>query len=383
LKILQKQLAHSEQTVGWLELFFDLVYVATIIALGNWLSHDYSIAGIAGFALLFTTVWSSWVGTVFFMNRFDQNDVGQHLLVFLQMYFVVGLAVHMSDPLGELARGYAISFALVIFARILMYARAWGAFEEARPLIKRFILGDVPLVLIWLVSAFLAPPYNYLLWIGSVIWGISVPLLPRIRKWGERIRPDMHHLSERVGLFTIIVLGEAFSKVVGSSLDAEHHPIGLESVLSMFVVACLWWVYFNHANSTAVREAPRARFFWFFAHLPLAIGVTAMGVAIKTTVLGGVDHHPGSRWLLLGSSAVCWVILALIELVTRPNQPLSRASLVIGRAAGALVLIGTGLCFPRMSAAWMLILVSLAGVVQVAIDVNWRAKNTQQLAAVE
>ncbi|MGD8555303.1 MAG: low temperature requirement protein A, partial [Anaerolineales bacterium] len=299
MNILQKQLAHKEQTVGWLELFFDLVYVATIIALGNWLSHDISIAGVAGFALLFTTVWSSWVGTVFFMNRFDQNDVGQHLLVFLQMYFVVGLAVHMSDPLGELARGYAISFALVIFARILMYARAWGAFEEARPLIKRFILGDVPLVLIWLVSAFLTAPYNYLLWIGGVIWGISVPLLPRIRQWGERMRPDMHHLSERVGLFTIIVLGEAFSKVVGSSLDAEHHPLGLESALSMLVVACLWWVYFNHANSTEVREAPRTRFLWFLAHLPLAIGVTAMAVAIKTMVLGGEDHLVGSRWLLL------------------------------------------------------------------------------------
>ncbi|MGD8813955.1 MAG: low temperature requirement protein A [Anaerolineales bacterium] len=383
MNILRKQLANKEHTVGWLELFFDLVYVATIIALGNWLSHDYTVAGIAGFVLLFTTVWSSWVGTVFFMNRFDQNDIGQHLLVFLQMYFVVGLAVHMSDPLGDLARGYAISFAMVIFARILMYARAWGTFKEARPLIKRFILGDVPLVLIWLVSTFLAPPYNYLLWIGSVIWGISIPLLPRIRKWGERMRPDMHHLSERVGLFTIIVLGEAFSKVVGSSLVAGHHPLGLESVLSMLIVACLWWVYFNHASATSVGESPRTRFLWFFAHLPLAIGVTAMGVAIKTTVVGSAHPDPGSGWLLLGSMAVCWLILALIEIVTRPNQPLPRTTLMVGRAAGAFVLIGAGVWFPRISAAWLLILVSLTAVVQVALDVVWRAKLAQHLVASE
>ena len=148
LKLLDKQLGRQEQTVGWLELFFDLVYVATIISLGNWLGHHVSLEGVAGFILLFTVVWSSWVGTVLFMNRFDSNDVGQHLLVFLQMYFVVGLAVHMRDPLGELSRGFALSFALLIAVRILMYLRARGLFPEARPLIKRFILGDAPLLII-------------------------------------------------------------------------------------------------------------------------------------------------------------------------------------------------------------------------------------------
>lgn len=376
MRLLDKQLGRQEQTVGWLELFFDLVYVATIIALGNWFSHHSSLVGVAGFVLLFTVVWSSWVGTVLFMNRFNRNDVGQHLLVFLQMYFVVGLAVHMSDPLGDLSRGFAISFSLVILVRILMYVRAIDLYPEARPLIMRFILGDVPLMLIWLTSAFVDPPIRYLLWIGSIIWGFSVPLLPQIRRWGDRMRPDLQHLSERMGLFTIIVLGEAFSKVVGSSLNTEHHPLGLESVLGMLLVASLWWVYFNHSIGTTVRDTPRARFLWFISHLPLTIGITAMAVAIKMVVPISPEHvvTEHTRLLLLGSLIICWLILAFLELVTSGNQTISRTPLVFGRLLGIAVLAGLSTIGQGISATWMLLLSALVGVGQVVLDISWRVK---------
>jgi low temperature requirement protein LtrA len=376
MKFLDRQLGRQEQTVGWLELFFDLVYVATIIALGNWLSHHFSLEGVAGFVLLFTVVWSSWVGTVLFMNRFNRNDVGQHLLVFLQMYFVVGLAVHMSDPLGELSTGFALSFTLVIAVRILMYLRARGLFQEARPLIKRFILGDVPLLILWLISAFVDPPIRYLLWIGSIIWGISVPLLPQIRQWGERIRPDLRHLSERVSLFTIIVLGEAFSNVVGSSLSKEQHPLSLESVLGLLLVASLWWVYFNLTITTTARENPRARFLWFFSHLPLAIGITAMSVAIKVIVTDspGTGAMGSPRLMLLGSLAICWLVLAFIEFVTRGYQPLSRSLLAFGRLVSVAVLSGLAIFGKGLSVNWMLLLAALVAVGQVVQDIYWRIR---------
>jgi low temperature requirement protein LtrA len=376
MEILDRQLGHQEQTVGWLELFFDLVYVATIIALGNWLSHHSSLEGIASFVLLFAVVWSSWVGTVLFMNRFDRNDIGQHLLVFLQMYFVVGLAVHLSDPLGELSRGFAISFSLVILVRVLMYMRAINLYPEARPLIKRFILGDVPLVLIWLISAFVHPPIRYLLWIGSIIWGFGVPLLPQIRLWGERMRPDLTHLSERMGLFTIIVLGEAFSKVVGSSLSREHHPLGLESILGMLLVASLWWVYFNHSIATIVRDTPRDRFLWFISHLPLAIGVTGMAVAINMLVPISTENvaEEHTRMLLLGSLITCWLILAFLELVTSGKQTISRRPLVFGRLLGVAVLAGLVAVGQGIQAIWTLSFIALVAVGQVALDIFWRLK---------
>jgi low temperature requirement protein LtrA len=376
MNVLQIQPSRQAQTVGWLELFFDLVYVATIIALGNWLSHHSSLPGLAGFVLLFTTVWGSWVGTILFTNRFGQNDVGQRLLIFLQMYFVVGLAAHLSEPLGELSQGFALSFVLVIVVRILMYGRAWAMFLDARPLIRRYILGDVPLVLIWLVSAFVAPPLRYVLWVAGILWGMCVPLLPQMRKWGKALRPDPHHLSERVGLFTIIVLGEAFIKVVTSALGEEHQPFGLYGAAGMVVVVCLWWVYFDHANSTTVREAAPARFSWFLAHLPLAIGITAVGVGIKKLVLAGPGHTlmVDNHWLLLGSLALCWLVLAYLELVTETSLLVSRKWLVLGRVLGAGLLVAAGLLGGALDIFWILTLTALICAGLVMLDLCWRAK---------
>ncbi len=384
MKLLRLQLPGQEQAVGWLELFFDLVYVATIIALGNWLSHHLSLEGVAGFVLIFTTVWGSWVGTVLFFNRFDQNDVGQRLLVFLQMYFVVGLAAHLGDPLGEVSRGVALSFVAVIGVRMLLHGRAWRTYPDARPLINRYILGDVPVVLIYLASAFVSPSFRYGLWVAAILWGMSVHFLPQMRRWVERMWPDPHHLAERVGLFTIIVLGESFIKVITSALGEEIHFFGVSGAFGMVMVACLWWVYFDHANSATVRKAPSARYSWFYAHLPLAIGITAVGVALKKAVLSDLGHAltDEKRWLLLGSLALCWLVLAFLELVTQENPSVSRRGLVIGRVLGAAALMGIGLLGRALDTAWILSLAAVTCAVQVALDVYWRAKVDRMRSAV-
>ena len=82
LQLRTTQAGHGdEQKVGWLELFYDLVYVATIIALGNKLSEDSSTEGVLAFAALFVPIWWSWTGMAFYMTRFNQDDVGHRLLV--------------------------------------------------------------------------------------------------------------------------------------------------------------------------------------------------------------------------------------------------------------------------------------------------------------
>ena len=43
----------EEEGSTWLQLFFDLVYVAILIELGNRLSHDLTSEGIITFAILF------------------------------------------------------------------------------------------------------------------------------------------------------------------------------------------------------------------------------------------------------------------------------------------------------------------------------------------
>ena len=46
-----------EQATTWLELFFDLVYVAILVELGNRLSHNLPLQGVTEYALLFIPKW--------------------------------------------------------------------------------------------------------------------------------------------------------------------------------------------------------------------------------------------------------------------------------------------------------------------------------------
>jgi low temperature requirement protein LtrA len=54
-----------ERKVTWLELFYDLVYVATLIQFGNSLSENISWSGLLRFTALFIPIWWSWTGVTF------------------------------------------------------------------------------------------------------------------------------------------------------------------------------------------------------------------------------------------------------------------------------------------------------------------------------
>jgi len=50
----------SEKKVTWLALFYDLIFVAAFIQLGNGLSTKISLPNFLGFCGIFLTLWVSW-----------------------------------------------------------------------------------------------------------------------------------------------------------------------------------------------------------------------------------------------------------------------------------------------------------------------------------
>jgi len=70
--------------VTWMELFFDLIFVAAVAQVGTHLRDDYSPAGLLRFALLFLLIWWAWLGHTSFSTRFDTDDLVQRALTALQ-----------------------------------------------------------------------------------------------------------------------------------------------------------------------------------------------------------------------------------------------------------------------------------------------------------
>jgi len=77
LRFLQNNTVSREQTGGtWLELFFDLVYVAILVELGNRLSQNLSLSGTLEFAALFVPIWWSWLALVFYTLYGSDDSAG-------------------------------------------------------------------------------------------------------------------------------------------------------------------------------------------------------------------------------------------------------------------------------------------------------------------
>jgi low temperature requirement protein LtrA len=98
---------------------------------------------------------------------------------------------------------------------VLLYLRAWRALPDARPLTGRYAVGFGLAALVWLASAFVPPPYRLASGGSSASPSSSTSRSRRARGASSTSCRRTAHFAERYGLFTIIVLGESFIKVVG------------------------------------------------------------------------------------------------------------------------------------------------------------------------
>ncbi len=67
------------QMAGWIELFYDLVFVAAILVFSSAVSHLHNGARIGWVVVVFSAVWWVWLSTTLFVNRFHPGDVGHRL----------------------------------------------------------------------------------------------------------------------------------------------------------------------------------------------------------------------------------------------------------------------------------------------------------------
>src|SRR5438874_5154758 len=135
---------------------------------------------------------------------------------------------------------------------LALYARAWFAVPQARPLIRFYGGGYSIGVTIWLVSLAVDTPYRYWLWGIAQVLELSLP--PLSTRLHRRIPTSATHLPERWALFTLIVLGESVVAVAVATAGAHwHFTSAAAAVLGFAAVAAIWWLYFDRQAGAAIR----------------------------------------------------------------------------------------------------------------------------------
>ena len=335
----------EERRATWLELFFDLVFVAAVGQLANALAAEPTATRFFQFLGLFVPVWWAWMGFTFYANRFDTDDLLYRLLMLLAMFCVAVLATTIPSVFRGATEGFPLAYVAVRFVLVTLYARASRHVPEARALARSFLGAFSFALLIWLSSLLVDAPWAY------VLWGVAlaIELVAPIPAWRLlRDAPvDRRHLPERFGLLTLIVLGESVLAVVlGVSKVSWDTGSGAAAASGFVVAAALWWIYFDFLDEGALTS--RGIFgglTYTYVNYFVVVGLAALGAGVKLAVLaaGGDHHYDGTSWVLSAGLALTMVGLGVIQLVAGTVVVDMDVVLRLGTAALALALIPLGL----------------------------------------
>ena len=364
----------------WLELFYDLVFVVTVAELANNLSRDVSWTGVLEYIFLFIPVIWVWAGTTFYADRFDPDDAVHRGLTALQMIAVCALAVSVHDGLGDTSRAFALSYVAARTTLLLMYVRAYRSARDAeyRPMISRYLRGFGLAALIWFASAFVPTPARFFMWGIALVVDIWTPL--GMRRLQLLTPLDRSHLSERFGLFVIIVLVESVIGVVGGLAEQNLNTSSVIGALFAMVVAVsIWWVYFDEPDDTAVQRLGLAGQVWIYSHMPLLMAIAASGVAIEH-VLANDEVLPADRWLLCGAFAATMTATAVIHLTSLTDRrDVLRHTSAWWRLGAAALLLLLGVLGASLESAILLAVAASICFSQVVLDVAFDVHEDREL----
>ncbi|CAM5590994.1 membrane protein [Streptomyces spiroverticillatus] len=280
---------HRAATV--LELFFDLCFVVAVAQAGVRLVHAVAEghfgSGILGYVLVFFAIWWAWMNFTWFASAYDNDDVFYRIAVLVQiagvLVFAAGIPRASDDGNWAVCIVGYVVMRLAMTCQWLRVARHNSGAERSMAL--KYAIGLVICQVGWLAMLF-APEGARMYFF--VILGLAELSVPLIAEKGFNTTWHPHHIAERYGLFTIIVLGESITAAtiaVQEGLD-EHEALGeLLSIAGggLLIVFGAWWIYFASPAQDRLTTMRRA-ITWGYGHLLILGSAAAIGAGIEVAV---------------------------------------------------------------------------------------------------
>ncbi|MET8324066.1 low temperature requirement protein A [Micromonospora sp. NPDC005189] len=362
---LEDEAGHRHAT--WLELFLDVIFVYALAAVVARLGTDptpspRAILAVSG---LFVVVQWAWLGQVYYDTRFDPDDLPHRMLVLVALVGAGAMTLGVDEvpESGLLPVGYLIVRGVLL----LLYLRARPTSPKARTVTSVYLIGFGLGWLIWLVSLAVPTTLRPVLWIVAMAIELSTPWVGR--RWLAQFPVDSRHLPERIGQFTIIVLGSALANLLFAVPDHPRPHMIITAGLAFVVPAAVWWVYTTFVTTDLATSRLRGGQAYTYLHIPLGGALLLLGWSLGQVVRlvdSGAERLPLEVRLLLATSVVVWVVcgLGLYMLAARPGT--ARLAITV------YGVISVSLIGATVREARLLLLLLAAAIVGYAVLLNRR-----------
>ena len=328
-----------------LELFFDLVFVVAVGIAASNLHHALIDAafwhGITSYLSVFFAIWWAWMNFTWFATSFDTDDWLYRVLTVVQMAGVLTLAAGIGPAFSQ--GNFVLVVAGYVVMRVALVMQWLRASRHAGPLRRTTLVyaaAIAGLQVLWV--AWLLVPHgtaSSLVIVFLFLAELSVPIVAERR---ETTPWHPHHITERFGLFTLIVLGESLLASANAIITARANEATVESlaplaVLTLVVTAGLWWIYFwppHHESVGGLQQSLRYGYGHYIVFA--AAAAFSAGIEVEIDVLTGHSELSDVAASLCVTVPVAVFIISVWWLTMRPY---ANRLVNIAMPAGALLVL--------------------------------------------
>ncbi|KAF2466476.1 uncharacterized protein BDR25DRAFT_237244 [Lindgomyces ingoldianus] len=320
-----------------LELFFDLIFVANLATFTSYHSINDARA-LFSYIGFFSIIWSSWFQITLHDVRFARDSVYERACKMAQFVIFVGFALvgsgfNPADDPTDMFQILSITLLLLRvllitqYAVVLVWVHKKGYHRLYLPLFLNILVYAVTAsVFAVTATAFTSRPgpamysTGYLILLLEGLGTVSISCSWRMVSFKKT------HLAERMGLLTLIVIGEGaigvtktIGKLLGKGQDLQMSGLIFCIVLVLFLI---WMLYFDnrpHGEFGTIRQQ-----IWSIMHFPLHLSIVG--------AVEGSQQMALARYVLMQSNAFNYTIFkncmdlhldgaALVEILGKEIKP--------------------------------------------------------------
>lgn len=354
--------------------------VAGVAQLAHLLYGDPAARDVGLYVVLFAAFWTVWISYTLYGNVAAETTRTRTLLLGMACLTVMAASVHGVQA-GDRGRTFAVGY---VMARLIA-GRVW---EHRHQRVQgwpaaRFTAGVTP----WVISLWAQEPARPWLWAAGLATDLLLAVTVSARHGDGRpgrrddqratsvdaaspaegrssegageerlARVDVEHLTERLGLFVLIVLGEGVYQLVDAVSEAPWDTARRLSAPAAFLTLVVMWLLCLRRGMGGIpllRTPPALGTFLAF-HCCTAAAVAALGAGLGGVVADLGDSRPDQS-LIMAAGAGAYILIAAGAGVR--NTP-GRATWLLAGVFPAAVLCATVAltadALPSARQAWLI-----------------------------
>jgi low temperature requirement protein LtrA len=349
-----------------LELLFDLTFVVATgqvaVQLAHGIAAGHTPSALVTFLIVFFAIWWAWMNFTWFASGYDTDDVPYRLFTLLQMAGVLILAAGVPAGFedGDF-RGITIGYLVMRAGLVAQWLRAAAGDPQTRRVSLRTAIGFSVTQAGWLVRLALPDPWAVPSAVVLALVDMAVPL------WAERAGGaswNPHHIAERYGLFTIILLGESVMVATTAVQEALHltghkGPLAVVALSGLILVFALWWLYYLEPSGEGLEQRRRLAYVWGYGHYGIFVSLAALAAGLEVAVLR--TGHPLAAGDRIVSAAVAVPVAVYLVVLWAVHAPLLPGTGIPGRVLlpAALAALLSPLATAALTPAGVILAVAL------------------------